>query len=670
MLCKTCSNIFTNISTDTQRLPHRQTFADLKAAATSGCQICFAFWNQYSDAQQQQLCQREAGKEPCTSYFVDAVSRHEPENETDYQLWLTNDDIEKSLASHSLVVFTISPVEGEGDGEPSKKLDIPQSNNTSSTETWKLIDQWLDRCKKTHHPLCHSPSQQTFYPTRLLLLDHTHQRARLLETSPTIPTGQYLTLSYRWQNIPSFLLTHKTHQPLLQGFPISSMPHVFRDATLVCAKLGVDLLWIDALCIRQDPNDQSDWAKESLQMDKVYSNAFLNISAAAATDGGCSLFAERNPDILHEPVVSAAFDEGEVKEYRVKNKYFWQNEVELLPLNLRGWVFQERLLAQRVLRFGRNQVTWECACTTAAEGFPDGVPRGLIDTAPGISANFVKHLQRVRENTGEGGRRMIYEVWDNVVDKYSQCGLTKSEDKLVALAGIAKVFASFANTQYVAGMWKEDLEGGLLWSVHYYRHDEENPSRRSEVYRAPSWSWASVEGCAGSLRFTAKRGRWEVVDVVLDLAGEDEMSPVKDASLLLKCGMIKVTVSKDRKREPWAEERDFSFTGQDGESKNVKLCVDWDESGDSTNMGEKEAYIASAGFWEQKGSLRGHGLLLVHVEGDGHVGTYRRCAYWQTPPGDMNPELVVVKTLQEALKQAAEVPCVRWDGDARVIRMI
>lgn len=447
--------------------------------------------------------------------------------------------------------------------------------------------------------------QMPWYPSRLLHIDHDSQRAHILETSQTQCEGSYLTINYRWQNIPSFLLTNSTYSAMTNAFSVSDLPHVFRDAINVCGRLGIDTLWIDALCIKQDADDQSDWQRESLQMHQIYSNAFLNISATSARDGGCSSFADRDPTILPEPIVSVTID-GLHKWCRVRNMCFWQGEVLITPLNLRGWAFQERLLAQRLLRFGRNQITWECAESIAAESYPDGVP--LVLMAPGISAKFIQHLPLLDQETSSDNRAELYRQWDKVIDAYSQCSLTKREDKLVALAGIAKIFARFLKTQYVAGMWRKDLSQALLWELNYYKHDLERPSRRASKYRAPSWSWASVDGTISTSHFEATMSRWEVLDVRLDLASEDEMSPMEDASLLLKCEMCRVTVTAEREMAPWGEERVFSFTGDGGETKKITLCTDWDESEDSANMADVEAYFASAGYWEQEGSLRGHGF--------------------------------------------------------------
>jgi hypothetical protein len=70
--------------------------------------------------------------------------------------------------------------------------------------------------------------------------------------------------------------------------------------------------------------------------------------------------------------------------------------------------------------------------------------------------------------------------------------MTDPNDKLVAISGLAKYFASKsmgALGQYAAGLWETQLESQLTWTP--------NPlSRPPKLYRAPSWSWASVDGDA------------------------------------------------------------------------------------------------------------------------------------------------------------------------------
>jgi hypothetical protein len=81
-------------------------------------------------------------------------------------------------------------------------------------------------------------------------------------------------------------------------------------------------------------------------------------------------------------------------------------------------------------------------------------------------------------------------AWDTVISGYSKRGITDPRDKLVALHGIAEVFHRFWSTsKYLAGLWERNLLEELLW-----QKSEEDRFPRPAVYRAPSWSWAAIDG--------------------------------------------------------------------------------------------------------------------------------------------------------------------------------
>jgi len=73
-----------------------------------------------------------------------------------------------------------------------------------------------------------------------------------------------------------------------------------------------------------------------------------------------------------------------------------------------------------------------------------------------------------------------------------RCDLTKPEDKLVALSGTAMEMQSILNDEYFAGLWRGYFIPGLLWYVDGWTFGPK--SCRAQPYRAPSWSWASVDG--------------------------------------------------------------------------------------------------------------------------------------------------------------------------------
>jgi hypothetical protein len=78
--------------------------------------------------------------------------------------------------------------------------------------------------------------------------------------------------------------------------------------------------------------------------------------------------------------------------------------------------------------------------------------------------------------------------WRSLVETYSGCRLTFSTDKLVAISGLASRIGRDMQCEYLAGMWRRDLEHQLLWKVV-------KPEKAvvADGTRGPSWSWASVD---------------------------------------------------------------------------------------------------------------------------------------------------------------------------------
>jgi hypothetical protein len=100
----------------------------------------------------------------------------------------------------------------------------------------------------------------------------------------------------------------------------------------------------------------------------------------------------------------------------------------------------------------------------------------------GSQLNRVKPLQ-VR------GTSLELRKWVTIVEIYSHCSLSYPKDKLVAISGIAQLLGQKLNCDYLAGMWRRDLEHQILWKV-----TRSLPAPKKDGTRGPSWSWASVDG--------------------------------------------------------------------------------------------------------------------------------------------------------------------------------
>jgi hypothetical protein len=277
-------------------------------------------------------------------------------------------------------------------------------------------------------------------------------------------------------------LSHQNAAQYLQNIPLDIFQQptaaTFRQAIHVARCLGFRYLWIDALCINQEDATEKDL--EITYMSEIYSHATINLSATAAEDGSGGLFFERDPWIAtvchserHPNLV--AFAPPEVS---------FVHEMLRSPINKRAWVFQERMLATRVLHFCRTRLFWECFSLQEAEPLFNDKPAPLL-TAPGQTKRQVmprRGEERLRTRTA----RLR---WANIIARYSTTSLTFRQDTLPALSAISTVVCEQRGLQpqdYAAGLWTPDLPLALRWRV------ARRPDKIPSEYIAPSWSWAAL----------------------------------------------------------------------------------------------------------------------------------------------------------------------------------
>ncbi|KAI3324011.1 HET-domain-containing protein [Xylariaceae sp. AK1471] len=417
-------------------------------------------------------------------------------------------------------------------------LQIPGSESTSSEVTWQLALEWIDNCRTNHQGDCWDVQIDQWYPTRLLDVGKQEGDCiRLIETSTVSPSRGYVTLSHCWGTAQVFKLNKVTATQLHRGISPAELPLTFQHAVTVTRKLQQQYIWIDSLCIYQDEDDKSDWLKEAFLMDKVYANCEFNIAATGAKDGSGGLFATRVPEIELKPTKVNWLQ----KEYILTDWTLLERELRLAPLNQRGWVVQERLLAPRILHFGSKQLFWECNEGVLCERFPTRLPLAMQKAVTATFSSLKKI--RTRPNIPSSVEQSIthsnslddaYTIWKKVVRAYSMTAITFSSDKLVALSGIVKVMRKTLDDVYIVGMWKRCLARQLLWHVDDTSQVTGSASTRDFPYRAPTWSWLSVDG---TINFpeAGQDGLWiEVVDIDMQFSTADTTGPVSSGILILR----------------------------------------------------------------------------------------------------------------------------------------
>ncbi|KAK3386147.1 heterokaryon incompatibility protein-domain-containing protein [Podospora didyma] len=110
---------------------------------------------------------------------------------------------------------------------------------------------------------------------------------RLIDTAtklacPPQKPYRYLALSYCWGPDPSAQLktTKANLADHLSNIPVASLPAAIREAVIATRRLGVDCLWVDALCIVQD--DAADRDSETALMGAIYAGAYCTLTASGA----------------------------------------------------------------------------------------------------------------------------------------------------------------------------------------------------------------------------------------------------------------------------------------------------------------------------------------------------------------------------------------------------
>ncbi|KAF2671840.1 HET-domain-containing protein [Microthyrium microscopicum] len=351
--------------------------------------------------------------------------------------------------------------------------------NCSNTGEAKVLDRarfWMLKCL-SDHTKCSSHEQPDYYPPRLLQIEN--DSVRVIESSDLAVSanqGRYATLSYCWGSNPKHLtLTAQNYDALKVGIKISSLAPTFREAMRTTTHLGFQLLWVDALCILQTgQGSMEDWQRHLSEMAVIYSNGVVNISADHGDNAETGVFVYRDPDAV-KPCIIESTDPSQKVGSRENELYSitprdYLTQLLACPLLHRAWVQQERLLSPRTLHFGGNQLIWECDEVLACETFPNG---------------FVSQSKHFDERPPFSIHHTDAKAWWQIVKAYSRSSITHREDKLPAIAGIARRQFNQTQIPYVAGMFMKGEKGSidaLLW------HFTGGPLGGTvSPYRAPSW---------------------------------------------------------------------------------------------------------------------------------------------------------------------------------------
>ncbi|EPE28982.1 hypothetical protein GLAREA_00140 [Glarea lozoyensis ATCC 20868] len=348
-----------------------------------------------------------------------------------------------------------------------------------SAATVGIIRTGIEDCQ--NHTGCGSPRPgETSHhkPSRVLFIGSTNEDIRLV---PCAQATSYVALSYCWGGDESMKLTTDNLTAWKQAIPHSDLPKTIQHAIHTTRSVGKPHIWIDRLCIIQD--DQADLLKELAVMGDIYDNAFFTLQAASASsskdgfvqtrDDALKLASKTRVAVKYRCPDGTTGAVGLVTPDRAKREEIPDTQA----IDSRAWTMQEQMLSTRSLSFCSNMLLWRCPSASWSHEYSDVEPD-----------------KDVREQDRDTRVWKSPALWNSVVESYSKRILGRAQDKLVALSAIAGEAARLYTEQgvvvprYLAGVWYHQLPGALYWKVVSKRNE------RPSVYRAPSWSWASIDG--------------------------------------------------------------------------------------------------------------------------------------------------------------------------------
>jgi len=483
----------------------------------------------------------------------------------------------------------------------------PVERIISTDQIIELILGWLSICHDGHIKCQHSQNAtiRAEYPRRLIHLGTDEGIVKL--TNFVEPNMSYVALSYCWSGVQNLTLTSETMGDFTNGILWSKLPLTMRQAMELTKKLGIQYIWIDALCIQQDSPE--DWRIESSKMGSIYANSHLVISADAAPDVDSGFIVPRVSDNHTVKLVDSSsygntakalfLSENDPKRkpnplYVMHSLFQRRADSQIVlsdPVFKRAWCMQESFAATRVIHFTSCELVWECRTETQCEchGLNRYNRHLACDRVPCDLKKQIHHNLL----TGHASKSDQVNSWYDIVGEYSYRRLSFDSDQLPAISAIAKGLQSALLGCYLAGVWLGALPHALLWHCKTTSRTP-NPlvrHRRCQSFVAPSWSWASVFGGVEYGLYPSDDDNdalrehliAEVVDVSCEPVSQDPYGQVKGGTLVLEAALIPATLHcKPYSEESFSSSRNAYLSLFDYTSTTRSLCfpdVDWPPSG-------------------------------------------------------------------------------------------
>ena len=397
----------------------------------------------------------------------------------------------------SLAQFTLRVQAEPSFGTPESPLRYARLLDKESIDL-SLGGMWLHNCESTHGSRCSEQSWSTAVqaPPSLRAIDVQNN---CVVTVPNLNNFRFVALSYVWGNpgLETLMLSSSNIGRLSRRNGLLEfshwIPQTIKDAIAVVKAVRERYLWVDALCIIQDVDDNEKNCQIAA-MGWLYSKAVFTIVAADGLNSMTGLGGVRaGSRSLKQDTVETASGIYLLTPIKVPQ------DLDASAWNFRAWTFQERLLSRRLLIFKGGQMIWHCRAAIFHEDMPaagtgiDYEPLpwltlrkqhlagdGKIDGSIMVFPDQTTHI--VRSET--------FKQYAELVGQYTHRQMTNDGDILNALGGLLHIFRQFFKFPMRYGLPEILFDVALLWQPT----EKLAPRRTARESRIPSWSWAGWKG--------------------------------------------------------------------------------------------------------------------------------------------------------------------------------
>lgn len=316
-----------------------------------------------------------------------------------------------------------------------------------------------------------------------------------------LSTLRYAALSYVWGGPQPVTLQRATVGDMQQPGSLDSdlTPSTIRDAMSFAGSLGVLYIWVDAVCIIQD--DEEDRAIQLANITDVYRCALFTIAAGDGRSVNAGLPGVRVPRTAKQievplPKTGNGAPQSLLTTLTPRGEFY-------LPVthdcvwSTRAWTLQEHALSRRVIVFMDQQIFWQCSEASWAEEThsESGLGRPLW-----VSMRDTPMLNTL-DNHSDPWNSDMWRMYDVLIRNFKMRDLTHAGDAHDAFAGVLDELGRRTGETFLWGMRTSIFERSLCW----FPYRPYPPARRScltsrkvtslkQQVPFPSWSWLGWGG--------------------------------------------------------------------------------------------------------------------------------------------------------------------------------